>query len=85
MAWWWSWALTLPGIVGFWLSGSPDRSRRVVSTGWAVNTAVQVLWFTYGVVTAQYGFLVSSTLFAVVFVRGWRNWRRSGGEHAAGS
>lgn len=71
---WWSWALTLWGIVGFVLAG------RKVWWAWYVNIACQVLWYAYAFVTEQYGFVVAATLYTVVFTKNAVAWTR---EHRA--
>lgn len=57
----WSWILGFIGIAGFILTG------RKIWWAWYVNIGAQVVWFTYAIVTVQYGFLVSSIVYAAVF------------------
>lgn len=68
-AWWWSWLLAAVGLVGLWLAGSKHRA------GWAVGVAAQVLWITYALVSAQYGFLASAAAYGFVYARNWWRWR----------
>lgn len=65
---WWSWALTAMGVAGLWLAGQ----RNV--WGWAVGLAAQPVWITYGIVTEQYGFIVSGLAYGAVYARNfvWR-------------
>jgi hypothetical protein len=60
----WSWALTAIGVTAFYLTS------RGLWWSWWINVAGQGVWFTYAIVTAQYGFLVASVLYFWVF---WRN------------
>lgn len=62
MSQWWSWTLTAVGITGFLLT-----SRGRWGVGWSLNIAVQVLWFTYAIVSRQWGFIVSACVYSVVF------------------
>lgn len=73
-AWWWSWLLTLVGVTGFVLAG------RKVWWCWYVNIGCQGLWLAYALVTAQYGFIVASVVYVVVFTRNAISWTR---EHRA--
>lgn len=73
-AWWWSWLLTAVGVTGFVLAG------RKVWWAWYVNIACQFLWLAYALITAQYGFIVASGVYFVVFTRNAIRWTR---EHRA--
>ena len=66
----WSWVLGFIGIVGFILAG------RKVWWSWYINIAAQIVWFAYAIVTEQYGFLITSILYAVVFTRNAYFWTR---------
>lgn len=67
---WWSWALTLIGVTGWWLTG------RRLWQGWAVAIGVQVLWLAYAVTTQQWGFVVSVFLYGGMAVINLRRWRQ---------
>lgn len=67
---WWSWALTLIGVTGFWLAG------RKVWWCWYVNIANQVLWVSYALVTGQLGFLLGVPIYLTVFGRNAYRWTR---------
>lgn len=66
----WSWVLAAIGLLGFWLSG------RKVWWSWYINVANQALWFTYAIVTDQYGFIVASIAYTVVFGRNAYIWTK---------
>ncbi|MEU5872500.1 hypothetical protein AB0A73_13210 [Glycomyces sp. NPDC047369] len=66
---WWSWALTLIGLTGWWLTG------RRLWQGWAVSLAVQALWLAYALVTQQYGFIVASVSYGAMATLNLRRWR----------
>jgi hypothetical protein len=69
--WWgWSWILTAGGVFGLWLAGRKDWR------GWAVGLAMQAVWVTYALATAQYGFLVSGAAYGGVYAFNWWKWRR---------
>lgn len=67
---WWSYVLTIIGVLGFWLAG------KKVWWAWYVNIANQVLWFTYAVVTDQWGFIFGALFYTVVFVKNAYMWTR---------
>jgi hypothetical protein len=69
-AWWWSWLLTAVGVTGFVLAG------RKVWWAWYVNIACQFLWLAYALITEQYGFIVASGVYFVVFTRNAVRWTR---------
>lgn len=66
----WSWILTIVGLTGFVLAG------RKVWWCWYLNLAAQILWFSYGFATHQYGFIVSALVYTVVFAKNARDWTR---------
>jgi nicotinamide riboside transporter PnuC len=77
--WWLSWVIQVPVLVGTFGTASPKRGRTVVLLGWLLLLAGQAGYFAFGLVTHQYGFLLSSSVFAVLAAYGWRQWR----QHAA--
>jgi hypothetical protein len=44
--------------------------------GWVVGIADELLWIVYAIVTRQWAFIVSATVYAAVCVRNLRAWRR---------
>jgi hypothetical protein len=66
--WRWSWLLTLPQLFAYWQVGNLRR------WAWLLAFTVDVLWVAYATLTAQYGFLVSATLFGVLALRNWWKW-----------
>lgn len=47
-----------------------------MAAGYAVGVAVQVLWISYAIVTAQYGFIFSALAFGWVNALGFYRWRK---------
>jgi hypothetical protein len=68
--WWWSWLLMAVGVFGLYLAGK--RSR----WGWAVGLGAQVLWVAYGLVSRQYGFLISAVAYGAVYGRNLYLWHQ---------
>lgn len=66
---WWSVVLAVVGVFGLYLT------TRKMAAGYAVGVAVQVLWITYAVVTAQYGFIFSALAFGAVNALGFYKWK----------
>ena len=67
----WSFALTAVGLVGLWLTGLKNR------WGFAVGVLAQVMWFTYALVTQQWGFIASCILFGFLYSRNFIMWSRA--------
>ena len=66
----WSVALAAIGILGLILAG---KKR---SIGWAIGLSAQVLWITYALVTAQYGFILSAVAYGFVYAKNFIAWRK---------
>lgn len=64
----WSLVLTAIGILGFWLAGQK------VWWAWYVNIANQILWFAYALITKQYGFILASIFYTIVFGKNAYQW-----------
>ena len=65
----WSFALAGLGILQIYLTGKKLRF------GWIVGLMTSLLWFIYGIVTAQYGFLISAVVFGAIHWRNWVSWK----------
>ncbi len=59
----WSIALAVVGLTGLLIAARRPR------IGWWFNIAAQAVWITYGITTAQYGFIVMSAGYTVAYVR----------------
>lgn len=66
----WSILLSVGGVAGIWLAG------RKSYWGWALGLAMQILWFTYAIVTTQYGFILSALAYRCIYAINLRKWRR---------
>lgn len=66
----WSWVLAAVGLVGFILAG------KKIWWAWYVNLGCQALWFTYAIVTVQYGFVVAAIVYSFVFYKNAIAWTR---------
>lgn len=66
----WSWILTAVGLTGFILAG------RKVWWCWYINIACQGLWMTYAIVTEQFGFVVASLVYTIVFTQNAVEWTK---------
>jgi hypothetical protein len=67
---WWSWVMPAIAITGTALTGAKKR------IGWIIGIVAQLLWFVYGLHTAQYGFLASSTIYIIIYAVSWYHWRK---------
>jgi hypothetical protein len=66
----WSYLLTGVGITGLYLAG------RRKAWGWAVGIGAQSLWVTYAIATHQWGFIVSSVAYTVVYTKNFLAWQK---------
>lgn len=66
----WDVLLTVVGLTGFHFAGK----RKWWS--WYINIACQGLWFTYAIVTEQYGFIAASLAYTYVFTKNAIAWTR---------
>lgn len=66
--------ITAVGLLGFFLAG------KKIWWAWYVNIANQILWFIYGWVTDQWGFVVGTLAYTIVFVKNAYSWTRERGE-----
>jgi hypothetical protein len=67
---WWSILLAAVGILGLYIS------IRKLWWGWAISLSAQALWIAYGLVTAQYGFILSALVYGAFYAYGARQWRK---------
>lgn len=66
----WNYLITAVGLFGFYLAG------KKVWWCWYVNIINQVLWFTYGWVTDQWGFVLGTFFYTFVFVKNAISWTK---------
>lgn len=66
----WSILLSVIGVTGLFLAGSKKE------IGWIIGLGAQVLWFTFAIVTKQYGFILSALAYGWVNSRNYLKWRR---------
>lgn len=66
----WSIVLSLVGTVGFYFVG------KKMWWAWYINVACQGLWFTYAIVSKQYGFFIGVVVFGFVFTKNAIEWTR---------
>lgn len=64
-----SWALAPFGLLGMWVTGQKK------TWGWVLSMSTQALWALYAVGTAQFGFLIGTASYFVVYLRNWLRWR----------
>lgn len=65
----WSFVLMAFGVAGIYLAG---RDKAV---GWAIGMFAQILWLIYGLVTGQYGFLISAVVYGIVYTKNFLAWQ----------
>lgn len=70
MSVWWSIVLAAGALFTAWQVGNRQR------VGFLLALGLQAGWIVYSVISKQWGFLVSSIIFAGMNVRNWRKWKR---------
>lgn len=70
MSVWWSWGLALLGIAGMFVVGKKNP------IGWLVLIANETVWVIYSLESKQYGFLLGSFAYCVVYVRSFLHWKK---------
>jgi hypothetical protein len=68
MAWWVSWALSILGATGIFLTG------RKKWYGFAVGIANECAWVWYSISTKQWGFIFGSVIYITAYSHGIQNW-----------
>lgn len=66
----WSYILTAIGLLGFYFVG------KKAWWAWYINIANQFLWLTYALVTEQYGFIIGSVFYFIVFAKNAYAWTK---------
>jgi len=65
----WSWVLSLLGILCTVLIG------KKYWWAWLISNCVNVLWIIFSITTKQYGFLLTSVVYAVLYWNNMVKWR----------
>jgi len=65
-----SYCLAPFGLLGMAVVG------RKKTWGWLLSMSTQVLWATYAVGTGQFGFLLGTVSYFVIYLKSWLKWRR---------
>lgn len=63
-------ALSAFGITGLILAGRRN------AWGWLISLCSQAAWATYIIATGQWGLLIGTCAYAVVYAQNFRSWRR---------
>lgn len=64
-----SWCLAPFGLLGMWVVGQKKR------WGWVLSMTTQALWALYAVGTAQYGFLIGTVSYFIVYASNFLKWK----------
>lgn len=64
----WSYVLAPFGLAGMIMAGRKNR------WGWMLSIFTQVLWVTYALNTAQYGFIIGSVSYGAVYLKNFLGW-----------
>ena len=67
----WSWILVTVGGTGMFLAG------RRIWWAWFVAMLSEILWFTYGYITKQYGFIAGSIIYFTIFATNAYKWTKA--------
>ena len=69
----WSWVLSVIGIAGTVFVG------RKYWWAWLYLSVVNLLWTYYSITTRQWGFLITSIIYAFIYAKNLRDWYRNRG------
>lgn len=64
-----SWCLAPFGLFGMYVAGLKK------TWGWLVSMGTQSLWAVYAIGTGQYGFLIGTCSYFVVYLNTWLLWK----------
>lgn len=67
-----SWCLAPFGLLGMWVVGKKQR------WGWVLGMSTQSLWAFYAVGTGQYGFLIGTVSYFLIYAANFLRWTRDG-------
>jgi len=67
----WSWVLAAVGTTGIFFLGKKSI------WSWLILIFNEILWTTYSLITHQYGFIVASVAYVIVYLRNYREWRKA--------
>jgi hypothetical protein len=65
---WQSWALSIVGVIGIYLTGRKNWR------GYAVGIFTECAWVWYAIITKQWGFIFGSTIYVSVYLFNINKW-----------
>lgn len=68
----WSWVLAVIGITGIFFVGQKNLK------GWLFLLANECLWIAYALTSKQYGFILASVGYSLVYIKSLIFWKRNG-------
>lgn len=66
----WSWILAALGVTTMFFVG------RNKWWAWSIGIFTELLWIIYSIITEQYGFIVASLAYIIVYFRNTISWRK---------
>ena len=73
---WQSWALSIVGVIGIYLTGRKNWR------GYAVGIMTECAWVWYAIVTKQWGFIFGSTIYVSVYLFNINKWLAEAKAHS---
>lgn len=64
----WSWLLAALGIATMFFAG------RKKWWAWPIGILTETLWVVYSIITEQYGFIVASMAYIVIYLKNTNSW-----------
>jgi len=65
----WAWGLSVAGLLGTYLTG------KKFWWAWVWLSVYNLAWIAYSTITKQYGFLLASVVYQVIYARNAVKWR----------
>lgn len=74
----WSWILAAFGVTTMFFAG------RMKWWAWPIGIFTEGMWIYYSIISEQYGFIVASLAYIVVYLKNTKTWYRKGKTNASG-
>ena len=67
----WSWFLAILGTIGMFYLGKKNI------WSWIILIFNELIWVVYATATKQYGFYLGSLAYILVYIKNYREWKRT--------
>ena len=64
----WSWFLSIIGVIGLYITGQKKWQ------GFAIGVGTEIAWIWYSIITKQWGFIFGATTYIAVYLFNIKQW-----------